>query len=133
MRRVIPADLALPAILIATGLAACTTASQYRRADGSTNVVVACGTALGWNICIDRAKQECPMGFDVLSQVDDGNRKEMTVACGSNPNQSVSAAMRAAAQCRLHVAESSSALPDAERQTRVQDCMLAAGYPPGSY
>lgn len=122
-----------PAALAAL-LVGCTTAAEYRRADGGTNVVVACGAAVGWNICLDRANKECPTGFDILSEVNDGNRKEMTIACGSHPQPAVSPAARAAASCRLHVAETAPAtLTDPERQARIQDCTLAAGYPPGSY
>lgn len=119
--------------LLLLGLAACTTSAQYRRADGGTNFVIACGAAVGWNICMERANQECPIGFDVLSQVNDGNRKEMTIACDGHTGPVVSPIARAAASCRLRAAESAGALSIDERQSRVRDCMLAAGYPPGTY
>lgn len=117
-------------LLLVVSLAACTTSEQYRRPDGGHNYVIACGAALGWNICLSRAKEECPIGFDVLSQVNDGNRKEMTIACADRPPQAVSDSARAAANCRLRLAETGGANTDAERVSRVKDCILAAGYVP---
>jgi hypothetical protein len=117
---------------VMVGLVACTTASQYRRADGGTNVVVACGAAVGWNICVERAKEECPSGFDILSQVNDGNRKEMTVMCGGHSQDSVSPATRTAAACRIHVRETAGVISETERQLRVKDCILGAGYMPNA-
>jgi hypothetical protein len=122
----------LSTILILTVLAACTSAAQYRRSDGGTNVIVGCGAAVGWNICAERAKEECPSGFDVLSQVNDGNRKEMTVMCGGHTPDAVSPAVRAAAACRMRVRETSGVISDAERRDRVNDCILAAGYVPAA-
>lgn len=119
-------------ILVVVTLSACTTASQYRRSDGGTNVVVACGAAVGWNICVERAKEECRSGFEILSQVNDGNRKEMTVMCGVRATDAVSPATRTAAACRMHVRETPSVISDGERRSRVNDCILAAGYVPGA-
>ena len=117
----------LPLIIVAVGLVACTTAAQYRRPDGGNNFVIACGAAVGWNICVERAQKECPVGFNVLSQINDGNRKEMTIACADGPPQAVNPAIRAAAACRLRVAETVGALSESEWRARVQDCILAAG------
>jgi hypothetical protein len=109
-------------------LASCTTASQYRRADGGTNVLVACGAGLGWNICLDRAKEECPTGFNVESQRAGFNRKEMMVSC-TGP-QVVSPQERVAAQCRMQARDGAGSISDSEHQSWIDDCMLAAGYRP---
>jgi hypothetical protein len=68
-------------------VAACTTAQEIKRPDGSVEYVVACGASTGWNICYNRANKLCPSGYNTLSERGGFNRKEMRIAC---PNQSVS-------------------------------------------
>lgn len=63
---------------IATG---CTTTQEIKRPDGSTEYVVACGAALGWNICYDKANELCPSGYTTISQDAGFNRKELQIAC----------------------------------------------------
>lgn len=119
---------AFSTLVLVGAISACTTAEQYRRPDGGNNFVIACGAAVGWNICIDRANEECQTGFDVLWKHNDFNRKEMLIACAAQ--HSVSPAARVAAACRLRMAEMPGPLSESERQSRVRDCVLAAGYLP---
>jgi hypothetical protein len=62
-------------------LSACTTSEQIRRPDGSLEYVVACGAAVGWNICYSRANELCPYGYNTISEDAGFNRKELRIAC----------------------------------------------------
>lgn len=61
--------------------ASCTTTQEIRRPDGSTEYLIACGAASGWNICYDKANKVCPDGYTTLSEDAGFNRKEMHIAC----------------------------------------------------
>lgn len=69
--------------LLALGatLAACTTAEEIRRPSGQVEYDIACGAAVGWNICYDRANKVCPTGYTTLSQDAGFNRKELRISC----------------------------------------------------
>ena len=71
----------LAALAVLGLLAACTTAEQIRRPDGSLEYVVACGAGLGWNICYSRANELCPYGYTTVSEDAGFNRKELRIAC----------------------------------------------------
>ena len=59
----------------------CTTAQEIRRPNGEREFLIACGAALGWNICYDRANELCPSGYKTLSEQAGFNRKELRIAC----------------------------------------------------
>jgi hypothetical protein len=75
--------------VIALLLSACTTTQEIRRPDGSSEYLIACGAALGWNICYDKANEVCPSGYNTLSQDGGFNRKELRISCpvANKPNK----------------------------------------------
>ena len=76
----------LAAVLYAAAaLAACTTAEAINRPDGSKDYVIACGAAVGWNICYSRANEVCSTGYKTTSQDGGFNRKELTISCPMVP------------------------------------------------
>lgn len=66
-------------------LSSCTTAEEIRRPDGKTQYIIACGAALGWNICYDRANELCPQGYTDVHKAAGFNRKELTIECAPKP------------------------------------------------
>ena len=73
--------LQIAALLLLAGLAGCTTTQEIRRPDGTTEMLIACGASLGWNICYDKANELCPSGYTTLSENAGFNRKELRIAC----------------------------------------------------
>ncbi len=73
------------AIGIVSTLAACTTAEEIRRPGGKTQYIIACGAALGWDICYDRANELCPQGYTDVNKSAGFNRKELTIECAAKP------------------------------------------------
>ncbi len=71
------------AMFIVIMVSGCTTTQQISRSDGSLEYLIACGAALGWNICYDKANQICPSGYKTLSEDAGFNRKELRIACQS--------------------------------------------------
>ncbi len=61
--------------------AACTTKQAIKRPDGSRDFVIACGAAVGWSICYNRANQVCSIGYLTISQDAGFNRKELMISC----------------------------------------------------
>jgi hypothetical protein len=59
----------------------CTTTQEVRRPDGAVEYQIACGAALGWNICYDRANELCPTGYTTVMERAGFNRKELRIAC----------------------------------------------------
>lgn len=59
----------------------CTTVQEIRRPDGEKEFLIACGAALGWNICYDKANDICPKGYKTLAQDAGFNRKELRISC----------------------------------------------------
>lgn len=73
-----------PFVLIASyALIACTTTQEIRRPDGEREFLIACGAAVGWNICYDRANEVCPQGYLTVSETPGFNRKELLIYCPS--------------------------------------------------
>lgn len=62
-------------------LVGCTTAQRIDRPDGTVDYEIACGAALGWNICYDRAQKMCPAGYSTLSEDQGFNRKALRIKC----------------------------------------------------
>lgn len=67
--------------LLVAALTACTTSQKILRPDGTTEYLVACGASTGWNVCYDKANQECPTGYKTISEDAGFNRKEMRISC----------------------------------------------------
>ena len=65
--------------------AACTTSEKIRRPDGRVEYLIACGAAVGWNICYNRANEVCPGGYETLAENAGFNRKELRIACPTAP------------------------------------------------
>ena len=59
----------------------CTTANIIFEKDGKEALLVECGAAVSFSVCHDRAKQECPNGYKLLSEDAGFNRKEIRVRC----------------------------------------------------
>ena len=68
--------LVLPLVLMG-----CTTAEPIQRADGRAEYIIACGAAVNWRVCDERAKEMCPAGYETLDKDASFNRKEMRVIC----------------------------------------------------
>lgn len=68
-------------LLLLAALSGCTTTQEIRRPDGTTELLIACGASLGWNICYDKANEACPTGYTTLSENAGFNRKELRIAC----------------------------------------------------
>lgn len=118
------------ALLMLT-FAACTTDQMIQRPDGSREFIVACGAAVGWNVCHRRAAELCPTGYDTIQQGNDGNRKELVIACPA-PGARAAAANGMHAQCRYEAALATVSLSrDREAaETRLADqCIAARGRP----
>lgn len=81
-----PARIAALLLLLATP--GCTTTQEIRRPDGTTEYLIACGAALGWNVCYDRANEVCPAGYKTLAEDAGFNRKELRIACPGAQGQS---------------------------------------------
>lgn len=62
-------------------LAGCTTAEEIARVDGRTEYLIACGAAVNWRVCEERAQQMCPAGYETVGKDASFNRKEMRVVC----------------------------------------------------
>lgn len=74
----------MKAVLVAAVLfvlAGCTTTQEIRRPGGAIEYLIACGAALGWNICYKKANELCPTGYNTLSQDAGFNRKELRISC----------------------------------------------------
>jgi hypothetical protein len=72
------------AILVSAGLfmAGCTTTQKIERPDGkAAEYIIACGAAVGWNICYAEANETCPDGYTTISQDAGFNRKELHISC----------------------------------------------------
>jgi hypothetical protein len=65
--------------------AACTTSEEIRRPDGRVEYLIACGAAVGWSICYNRANEVCPGGYETLAENAGFNRKELRIACPTPP------------------------------------------------
>ncbi|MDL2172034.1 hypothetical protein [Asaia sp. HumB] len=68
-------------LLICLFVSGCTTASTIPKPGGGAYHVIACGTAAPVRICYERANKECPTGYKVVTQDNDGVRKELTIDC----------------------------------------------------
>lgn len=69
-------------------MTACTTTQEIKRPDGRIEYLIACGAALGWNICYDRANELCPNGYETLAEDAGFNRKELRISCPASENSS---------------------------------------------
>ncbi len=72
--------------VLAVAAASCTTTSEIKRPDGSTEYMIACGASTGWNICYDHANEVCPTGYTTISEDPGFNRKELHIACPKPKN-----------------------------------------------
>ena len=121
----------LAAVLSAvTALAACTTAEAINRPDGSKDYVIACGAAVGWNICYSRANEVCPTGYKTTSQDGGFNRKELTISCPMVPIAAATPVtlQSVVSQCTYESSAATVALQrnrDAEQAKLFQQCMTA--------
>lgn len=59
----------------------CTTANKIYEKDGMEALLIECGAAVSFSVCHERAKQECPNGYNKLSEDAGFNRKEIRVRC----------------------------------------------------
>lgn len=112
-------------VLFVVLVSGCTTTEAINRPDGSKDYVIACGAALGWNICYSRANEVCPSGYKTVSQEGGFNRKELTISCPSAPAQALQSAYR---QCTYETSMATvTILLDREgAQARLfQQCMAA--------
>lgn len=62
-------------------ISSCTTTQKIQRPDGSTEYLIACGAASGFNICYKKANKLCPNGYETLSENSGLNRKEIRIEC----------------------------------------------------
>jgi len=62
-------------------ISGCTTANKIIGKDGKEFLLVECGAAVSLSVCHDRAKQECPNGYKLISELTGLNRKEIRVRC----------------------------------------------------
>lgn len=112
-------------------VAGCTTDQVIPRPDGSRDYVIACGAALGWNICHRRAAELCPTGYKTLSQDGGFDRKELTIACPDSPSATVRGAY---AQCTYEASLATVTLQrdrEAAQSKLFQQCMAARAAGPG--
>ena len=68
-------------LVVALLVSGCTTTQEIKRPNGEREFLIACGAALGWNICYDRANEVCPSGYKTLSEQAGFNRKELRISC----------------------------------------------------
>ena len=66
---------------IAFGTLGCTTMHRVYAKDGNEALLIECGSAVSQSVCHDRAKEECPRGYAVLSEHRGFNRQEIKVRC----------------------------------------------------
>lgn len=66
---------------LCVAIAGCATASTVPKPCGSAYDIIGCGTAAPVRICNERANKECPAGYKVVTQDNDGVRKELTIDC----------------------------------------------------
>jgi hypothetical protein len=71
----------IAAAIVVTATGGCTTTQEVRRPDGAIEFQIACGAALGWNICYDKANELCPTGYTTVMERAGFNRKELRIAC----------------------------------------------------
>jgi hypothetical protein len=74
-------------ILIIFVICGCTTTQKIIRPNGETEYLIACGAALGWNICYNKANKVCPGGYDTISEETGFNRKELRISCPGKTNR----------------------------------------------
>jgi hypothetical protein len=67
--------------LVLLALVSCTTTQEIKRPNGTVEFLIACGAAVGWNVCYDKANQVCPSGYNTLSEDAGFNRKELRISC----------------------------------------------------
>jgi hypothetical protein len=117
---------ALFIIALASG---CTTTEAINRLDGSKDYVIACGAALGWNICYSRANDVCPAGYRTVSQDGGFNRKELTISCPIPvPAGAAQPLQPAVDQCNYEASAATVTLQrtrESEQARLFQQCMTA--------
>ena len=59
----------------------CTSMHRVYAEDGNEALLIECGSAVSQSVCHDRAKEECPKGYTVLSEHRGFNRQEIKVRC----------------------------------------------------
>ena len=87
-------------LVLTVNAVGCSTVQAINRPDGSAEYLIACGADLVWSICINQAKEACPGGYTILSQVDGSKTKELRVVCSRapTPGQAVPAPVPAPGQ-----------------------------------
>ncbi len=68
-------------VLIYLLLGGCTASNKSYDQDGEEALLCECGASVSFSVCHDRAKEECPNGYKVLSEDAGFNRKEIRVRC----------------------------------------------------
>jgi hypothetical protein len=61
----------------------CTTAQKITRPGGQVEYQIACCAGTGWNICYQRAEEECPSGYTTIREDAGFNRKELRILCAA--------------------------------------------------
>ena len=69
------------AVVLVFVLAGCTTVEEIKRPGGVKQYNIACGAALGWHICYDKANELCPNGYTDVDKRAGFNRKELIIEC----------------------------------------------------
>lgn len=60
-------------VLLAVCLTGCAVAHKTVTPDGRQGISINCsGSAMAWNQCYEKAGEQCPHGYDVLSKDGDG-------------------------------------------------------------
>lgn len=62
-------------------LTSCTTHNKIYSSDGKLSEYVECGATTSMNICYNRAKEICPLGYKTLDSSEGFNRKTLTFRC----------------------------------------------------
>lgn len=62
-------------------LAGCTTTQEIKRADGTSEHLIGCGAATGWDVCYSKANEICPQGYNTVKEDAGFNRKELRINC----------------------------------------------------
>lgn len=61
----------------------CTSAQKITRPGGQVEYQIACGAGTGWNICYQRAEEECPNGYTTIKEDPGFSRKELRILCAA--------------------------------------------------
>lgn len=68
-------------LTLAGAAGGCTTVEPIRRADGSLEYVIGCGTGLPLDVCYSRANRLCPDGYSTVSESVGFTGREVRIAC----------------------------------------------------